>query len=76
LSLIDEVADYAAKLYHNESYELQNAVSMALDAYHFRGVERRGAFRDVCRVLGSRGGNRAAKRKAQRGQMEFGFKPE
>lgn len=75
MSLIDEVVDYAAKLYREEKYELQNAVSAALDAYHFRGAERQETFRTICRILGSRGGNVAAEHKAQRSQMSFKFEP-
>ena len=74
MGLLDEVVNYAAKLY-GEKYELRNAVSAALDAYHFRGAERQEMFRRICRILGSRGGNVAAKHKAQRSQISFKFKP-
>lgn len=75
MSLLDEVASYAAKLYREEKYELRNAVSAALDAYHFRGAERQEMFRTICRILGSRGGEMAAKHKAQRSQTSFKFGP-
>ena len=72
---LDEVVGYAAELYHKQGYEFRNAVSAALDTYHFRGTERQEAFRAVCRALGSRGGKVTAKQRAQRGQMNFIFKP-
>ena len=75
MSPLDEVVNYAAELYRERGYEFRNAVSVALDAYCFRGTERQEAFRAVCRALGSRGGKVAAKQKAQRGQMNFIFKP-
>jgi hypothetical protein len=74
--LLDDVAAYAAKLYREEGYSFLNAVSAALNAYHFRGAERREMFRAVCRILGRRGGSVAVKHKAQAGQMKLDFKPE
>jgi hypothetical protein len=73
--LLDDVTAYAAKLYREEGYNVLDAVSAALDAYHFRGEERQEMFRAVCRILGSRGGEVAAKQRKQK-QMSFKFKPE